>query len=64
MERKWSSRISRLTTLNFPLSRVCDFSGFSEANRENLRPVWEEEGWVFVGKGFEVWAFRWPAIEA
>ncbi len=43
---------------------IFDFSGFSEANRENLRPVWEGEGWVFVEKGFEVWAFRWPAIEA
>jgi hypothetical protein len=43
---------------------IFDFSGFSEANRENLRPVWEEEGWVFVEKDFEVWAFRWPAIEA
>ena len=41
-----------------------DFSGLSEANRENLRPVWEEEGWTIVVEGFEVWAFRWASAEA
>jgi len=55
------SQDSRVTEMQ---PEIFDFSGFSEANRENLRPVWEEEGWVFVEKGFEVWAFRFPAIEA
>jgi hypothetical protein len=41
-----------------------DFSGFSEANRENIVSLYQEQGWTIVVEGFEVWAFRWASAEA